>query len=166
MLSLPVIYKSRVIWKSLLFLIKNMFNTISTYWDGQVLKVALLLKEELGHINDKLGKQTPFCQLGEYDTLGDRANLMSVFGGVYFFHPSPRRSDRWVLPASTPSSSGTEWRSGSGRPSKSGDRIPGRKTRGNRNKISKIKRDVLFMFQRINAELIFRMTGHLLMWCC
>lgn len=48
-----------------------MFNTIPTYWDGQVLKVALLLKEELGHINYKLVKQTSFASwkfLGTYDT--------------------------------------------------------------------------------------------------
>lgn len=49
---------------------------------------------------------------------------------IYFCLLSPRRTDRWDLPASTPSSSGTEWRTGSEIPGASGGRIRGRKTVG------------------------------------
>lgn len=61
-----------------------------------------------------------------------------MFSSVYFFHPSPHRNDHWVLPALTPSNSGIELRSDSEKPSKSGDRIPGRKT-GEENRRKTLK---------------------------
>jgi len=54
--------------------------------------------------------------------------FLLVLFRTHFCLLSPHRSGHWVPPAWTPNSNGTEWRSGSGSPGPSGDRIRGRKT--------------------------------------